>query len=1008
MTDRFLSLVFATFIIMQNINSQELVLTANVGHSYQVNCLKFSPDQKYLASGGNDGTVKIWEISSGKIVRSITDGSTSGIYNIYFDSEGKHISTFSEDTVRKWQISTGKRITNTSYANWRAVFSADSKYIAAETDDNKIKLLNNTGKDISTINKPFSSSNCSAVSTDGKFLAFIYNNSIIISDTQSGKEIKTYTANSEQVYDVAFSYDGNYMVAVGPGETIDIWDLKTGTEMKSLKSTHTETPITVSFSPDGNYLATGYDFGSISLWDLNSEKEILILKGEGSLQFSSVEQSASGNQIFITNEEAGSSIIYDLQNIKNSKKYPNQYITNLVDNYFVSRENETMNLYETKTGKWIRKIDQDWKLSPDGKYGAYATQNNEIKIQLISTGKDFLTLKGHTSEINHLVYSLDGKFLISSDRENILMWNTQTGEKVITIADEFIDAVALSPKNQYIFLLSSSMTQYESNLIKIFDAKSGKRIREYYSLFYSVENIMSADENYFLGISMYDIEILDTKTGNPIRVIHTNDAPLFGASFLSGGKYIVSMSEGGTIKFWETATGKLLVTQKFQIDFETKQADYLIFTPDGRFDGTENGMKLLHYVKGWEIMPLASLFEQFYTPNLLARVLSGEKLEEIEINIAEIKLPPLVKITSPNQNIRGFTPSNNVLQSEQETIDVTVQATDMGGGIDEIALYLNGKLVQTTNRGYKVVPKDKEIKTQTFSISLSPGENKIKATAFSNQRTESVPAEITVNYQGSKSSADLYMLVIGIDNYKNPKYKLNYALADASGFKSSIEKGSQGIFGKREIIYLSDAQASKEGIVKAFATLKTNAKASDVFILYYAGHGVMSEEQKSEFFIVPFDVTQLYGNNEQLRDKGISAKELQEFSKEIKAQKQLFVFDACQSGGMVEHLANRGAAEEKAIAQLARSTGTYWLAASSSEQFATEFSELGHGLFTYTILQALKGEADGSNKDKKITVKEISSYLNDMVPELSTKYKGTAQYPNSYGYGMDFPLVIVK
>ena len=170
----------------------------------------------------------------------------------------------------------------------------------------------------------------------------------------------------------------------------------------------------------------------------------------------------------------------------------------------------------------------------------------------------------------------------------------------------------------------------------------------------------------------------------------------------------------------------------------------------------------------------------------------------------------------------------------------------------------------------------------------------------------------------------------------------------------------------------------------------------------------MSEEQKSEFFIIPYDVTQLYGDNEMLRSKGISAKELQEFSKELKAQKQLFVFDACQSGGMIELLASRGVAEERAIAQLARSTGTFWLTASNSEQFAVEFAQLGHGLFTYTILKGLKGDADGSSKDKKITVKEISAYLNDMVPQLSQKYKGRSQFPNSYGYGQDFPVKVVK
>ena len=60
--------------------------------------------------------------------------------------------------------------------------------------------------------------------------------------------------------------------------------------------------------------------------------------------------------------------------------------------------------------------------------------------------------------------------------------------------------------------------------------------------------------------------------------------------------------------------------------------------------------------------------------------------------------------------------------------------------------------------------------------------------------------------------------------------------------------------------------------------------------------------------------------------------------------------DACQSGGMTEYLALRGAAEEKAIAQLARSTGTYWLASSNSEQFASELSTIKHGVFTYSIL----------------------------------------------------------
>jgi len=430
---------------------------------------------------------------------------------------------------------------------------------------------------------------------------------------------------------------------------------------------------------------------------------------------------------------------------------------------------------------------------------------------------------------------------------------------------------------------------------------------------------------------------------------------------------------------------------------------WLLYTPDGYFDCSPGAEDLA----GWHInrgqdqaalfYPLSRFYEQYYTPNLGARVLGGEQIGTKE-NINNFKLPPLVEITSPERETK----------MDNKRVSVRVKVTDQGGGIDEIRLYLNGKLLEASQRGFAPVGENKAVKIRTFDISLSTGENRIQASAFNKQRIESIADEITVFYAGAKKTANLYMLVIGINNYKNPRYKLNYALADAQAFKQAIEKGSQSIFGSVNITFLNDAEATRPQIFQAFSKIKTTAKAEDVFIFYYAGHGVMSEEDKAQFYLIPYDVTQLYGNNEMLKSKAISAGELQQFSTKLKAQKQLFVFDACQSGGLTDLLASRGAAEEKAIAQLARSTGTYWLTASNSEQFATEFTELGHGVFTYAILQGLKGEADGGKRDKKVTVKELSAFLNDKVPELSEKHKGQAQYPTSYGYGQDFPIIIVK
>jgi hypothetical protein len=104
-------------------------------------------------------------------------------------------------------------------------------------------------------------------------------------------------------------------------------------------------------------------------------------------------------------------------------------------------------------------------------------------------------------------------------------------------------------------------------------------------------------------------------------------------------------------------------------------------------------------------------------------------------------------------------------------------------------------------------------------------------------------------------------------------------------------------------------------------------------------------------------------------------------------------------------MASRGALEERAMAVLARSTGTYWLTASGSEQLAGEFGTLGHGVFTYAVLEALSGKAD-AGKDGKVSVKELSLFVEGQVPILSEKYKGKEQFPVSYGFGQDFPVVI--
>ena len=104
----------------------------------------------------------------------------------------------------------------------------------------------------------------------------------------------------------------------------------------------------------------------------------------------------------------------------------------------------------------------------------------------------------------------------------------------------------------------------------------------------------------------------------------------------------------------------------------------------------------------------------------------------------------------------------------------------------------------------------------------------------------------------------------------------------------------------------------------------------------------------------------------------------------------------------------RGAAEEKALAQLAKATGTFVLVSARKDQQAVEHPSLKSGLFTHAVLRGLEGAADGSPRDGKVTALELSSYVVDAVPLLADRLAGTDQFPNAFNCGDDFPVVLVE
>jgi uncharacterized caspase-like protein len=267
-----------------------------------------------------------------------------------------------------------------------------------------------------------------------------------------------------------------------------------------------------------------------------------------------------------------------------------------------------------------------------------------------------------------------------------------------------------------------------------------------------------------------------------------------------------------------------------------------------------------------------------------------------------------------------------------------------------------------------------------------------------------------VEFDGEKSKIDLYALVLGINDYLKPDYKLNYAVNDANAFLEELQKGSDSLFNRVFTVELKDKLATKSELIAELKEISEDIGPEDVFVFYFAGHGVTTADSlgQNKFYLILQDVEQIFGNAQMLDNKAFSGEELVLWSSKIAAEKQLFVLDACQSGGILQGFASRGFEREKTLAQLARSSGTYFLTASEEQQSANEATELEHGFFTYSILEAMTGKSYPIAQDSKVTVNELKTYVEERVPELTRQYKTTMQYPNGFGYGQDFPLIFLK
>ena len=327
------------------------------------------------------------------------------------------------------------------------------------------------------------------------------------------------------------------------------------------------------------------------------------------------------------------------------------------------------------------------------------------------------------------------------------------------------------------------------------------------------------------------------------------------------------------------------------------------------------------------------------------------KLEQYLQNntVQDVALQKEIKaqFAKPPQLAWEIAPDN---QTNQENLQLTVSLKDVGTGIGNVHLLVNGVVVDQKGRGLGRMDST-PTEQRTFTLKLPKGTHQVSIEAY-NVENLGFPAKlettITSTYQ-KPYKPRLHAVVIGIDQYKNSQLKLNYAVSDANAIYASLNKQIGGLYDAGSITLLTTpAQTSKQAIQEAINQVKQNAQLADVFVLYVAGHGISYPEVG--YYMLTSDVLQT--SQDRIKETSLAKEELQDLIAQVPTQKKLVLLDTCNSGRALNAdtlIASRGMGDQEMIERMRLKSGATILMASESTEQAREGYK-GHGLFTYTVL----------------------------------------------------------
>jgi WD40 repeat protein len=957
----------------QQLTGDLLPMLDTGGHTLPIVGLSFTPDGRQLVSASNDKTIRVWDLATGKPVRTIRGESAPGIqgriYAMALSPDGKWLAvggwTFgsrllNEFGIRLYDFGSGRlvaRLETDKFLAFNLAFSPDSRYLI------------------------------SGNATNASVFASIW-------DVEQRQRKHNPFSNTSAV---GFMPDGARAVTNGSKGPI-VWRVSDGSEILRGEG-HSASVVRLAVAPDGT-IASGDESGEIRLWDsgsmYNRRGETIGVPGRVLAR----QGSSTGNLSFSPDGKALLACVAGVPDGLGCRIYDvasgQAIVTYSGHDYAV-----------TATA-----------ISADGRWAATAgDSNNEIHLWDLLTGQPRLRpdgqplkLVGQGRSVLAVGFSADGQQISwgyggacsqqssCPDARDLLQYamTLPSAQNPLPRAHALDRAAAeafqRASKTHGEWSLEISKGGYRLDVkqsgqttVSIPSAPGlGILTFKHAAVSFSADGETIISGRSGDGMMAYDRQGKNyDRQSKRLGKFIGHEGEVSALAYSPDGRILLSGSTDQTLRLWNPNTRELLVSV-----FHGKGGEWVMWMPQGYYAASGPGTELM----GWQINRGPEREAEYLTaiqfrkalnrPDIIARAIQLASAEEAakEAQDGNLRLADLLARPLPRLRIASPKP-NAVLAGGSVNLEILLEATR--APVKLIRIQVNGQQIaeHQPEQGGGFAPG-----ALNFTVPLVKGRNAIRVIGIgeSGETTDDIVATHDGDGDLDKRGT-LYVLAIGVDKYPNlPGSDLRFSGADAMAFAAAMKQhvGSQH---ERVVsrVLVNGAGAgdvpTATNILNALGMLR-QTRETDTVVVFVAGHGV---NEGPNYRFLPTDAAKQSAGGF-LSASVIPWYAFQEAIESAKGRRILFL-DTCHAGNSYNQRLSSDSYETNVIVYSA----ARW------DQEALERPDLGHGLFTYAIVEGIGGKAAKRDSAAPITTMGLRDFLVARVAELASKL-GHQQEPQYF------------